>query len=59
MRIVTRHLGPKPTANVFMCDPGGSGSRAPIASSQFSCEQLQRHVVTDPDRSLLVFVLSR
>src|SRR5207247_2473047 len=42
------------TAAALMCGLGGSGSCAPITLSQFTCKQLQRHVVTDPGCSRIV-----
>ena len=42
------------SAAALMCGLGGSGSRAPITFSQFSGEQLQHHVVTDPGRNRIV-----
>jgi hypothetical protein len=42
------------TAAALMCGLGGSGNRAPITLSQFTCKQLQRHVVTDPGCSRIV-----
>ena len=42
------------TAAALLCSSDGGGNRAPMAFSQFAGEQLQRHVVTDPDRSRIV-----
>ena len=42
------------TAAALMCGLDGSGSCAPITLSQFTCEQLQRHIVTDPGCSRIV-----